>query len=61
MAGQRELDSDEFEEEMTGESQVIKPEWRITDGAANARKPSNESKPRERAGWGKPAGEIVAK
>jgi len=65
LAGQRELDSDEFEEEMTGEapspSQVVKPEWRITDATPNASKASEESKPRERAGWSKPQGEIVAK
>ena len=35
--GQRELDSDEFEEELTGESPtVVQPGWKISDARPNA-------------------------
>ena len=60
--GQRELDSDEFEEELTGESPtVVQPGWKISDGRPEAKPQQEESKGRERAGWNKNAGEIIAK
>lgn len=55
-SGQRELDSDEMDEEMMDEHQnVVQPGWKVTDAAATPKNDENDMSPDKkdkRSQWG---------
>ena len=55
VSGQRELDSDEMDEELMDEHNLVQPGWKISDEAY----PDTNAKAQQRAGWAKRESVIV--
>ena len=55
VSGQRELDSDEMDEELMDEHNLVQPGWKISDESS----PDTNAKAQQRAGWAKRESVIV--